>query len=401
MTLLFPSNEIDSSDCHNDSRRKSKIIFKCGPSRGRPLFLEENDPCSYTFIWETDLVCSDADPSITEVPCYVETDNGEIVDLSPLVSSVMNWKALDEGNQYTATDQYYLSVCRPLVRTEDLPKGCNTESSGACQQQTDKSSPPLSLGMPTSPQYKSGEILMTYEFGDKCAETDIPNKAQIFFTCPASVDKGLGSPKFRGKINCVSIFDWDTTAACPIVTRHSSSCRVVDENDNEFDVSVLKNIKYKVMLRNERYDFGVCGSIIKCGDSSASAVCRTDLKDSSKNKATVLATKTTGVTVTDGQVMVSYESANDDHAVTVITTFVCNPSAEPNSQESMLASIIGVNYDSGILKSLVFEVETSVVCFSSIECAVEADGLSYDLSVLAKKTYWRVDTGLFHRTSLL
>ncbi|EGD73158.1 hypothetical protein PTSG_04871 [Salpingoeca rosetta] len=394
VTLLFSSDATHGAACESGARPHTKILFTCGPSRGRPVFLNEGDECSFTFRWETDLVCEDADPSVEELPCYVETDKGDIIDLSPLVSSVSNWRALDETHN-ADTYMYYLSVCRTLVPTPDLPAGCATSTSAACQYKTSESSRrPVSLGHPATPRYSNGEVSMTYTMGDSCGDTGIKRKAQIFFTCPTSRDKGLGSPKFREEINCYYIFDWETTAACVVGSEQSSgsACSVTDDNDNVFDFSPLKGKSYSVLFEDTTYEFGVCGAPVSCGiDGKKAAVCRTK-----GIHADVLATTTSGVSVTGGEVQVSYVSAPvSGDKIGVITTFVCDPAATPDASLEDRATLVDIVGTIAKPRVLLFEVQTSLVCVQEVECAIEANGRSYDLSPLTKDTYWRVDAASY------
>eukprot|EP00043_Microstomoeca_roanoka_P017824 m.187190 g.187190 ORF g.187190 m.187190 type:complete len:2655 (-) comp16710_c0_seq1:257-8221(-) len=391
VVLVYQSSTTDQSFCDNGARRHTKIIFTCGPSRGHPIFLDENDACVYTFKWETDLVCPGADTSTFELSCFVETEQNQIVDLSPLVSSVMNWEVLDEAHG-TDTYKYFISVCRPLVPTASLPQGCKQSNMAACQLKTsDSSHATAALGFPASPVYKNGEISMLYEFGETCGSTKVPRRAQIFFSCPASRSKGLGSPKFRQEINCYYIFDWETTAACTTEIETSTTCSVTDDNDNVYDLEPLSAEIYTAERHDVEFRFGVCGAAVSCGGSSA-AVCQVDLSIPASPKYTVLASTTSGIQVNDGEVQVSYTSV-ESSSVQIITTFVCNPAAVPGSEDGQRASIVDISYAPGgkVIKAIVFEVETSTVCVKTIECAIEANGHSYDLSPLARTTYWRVD----------
>ena len=397
--MLLHSEAQDQHACTNGNRRHSKILFTCGNSRGRPVFLDEQDPCSYTFQWETDLVCEGVKPSPNEVPCFVEADEGKIIDLSPLVSSLQNWHALDE-TQATYQYSYYLSVCRPLVESHSLPKGCVTDTAGVCQvdeQSSDGKQNAVFLGDPASPQYSNGEVSITYEMGTPCGNYGVNRKTQIFFTCPTSRAKGLGSPKFREEIQCYYIFDWETTAACTLDTEHStsSSCSVTDANDNTFDLEPLKGTVFSVGFDDYEFEFGVCGTPVTC-DKSRAAVCLTDWSSPNNPKASVIATKTSGVAVSGGSVQVSYKAATFHGVeVDVITTFVCNPEAKPVSYEADYASLVDMDVSDNTLHAVVFQVESALVCVQDIECGVQANGLSYDLSPLVRSSYWRVDAGLY------
>eukprot|EP00055_Hartaetosiga_balthica_P006556 m.20764 g.20764 ORF g.20764 m.20764 type:complete len:2603 (-) comp5284_c0_seq1:1579-9387(-) len=380
--VLQYSRTSDLSDaCSTGSTRVTKIIFSCGPSRGRPIFLSETSHCQYTFLWKTDLVCDNVPSTpVDELPCYTHDSEGHVIDLSPLVSSVRNWEVLDETH---ATDiyKYFISICRPLVPSDAC---ANKDHSAACQTRIThpESFTDVSLGLAATPSINEyGEISMLYESGDDCESSNTHRHTQIFFSCPSTPSLGLGSPKFREEIDCFYIFDWETTAACVQRPAESSTCAVTDSYDTTFDFEPLKDKIFTAYFAGKRFDFGLCGTHVVCGEKSEQvAVCQ--------DQNTPLATSSGVLEVIDGNL----QSTFNDTDTEVVVIFVCNHHATPSSQTPSTRVVDLQHKDSkSKISSIVFEVETSLACHETLECALQYDGHSYDLSPLIRDTYWRVD----------
>eukprot|EP00730_Choanoeca_flexa_P014848 TRINITY_DN663_c0_g1_i2.p1 TRINITY_DN663_c0_g1~~TRINITY_DN663_c0_g1_i2.p1 ORF type:complete len:106 (+),score=25.08 TRINITY_DN663_c0_g1_i2:3-320(+) len=80
----------------------------------------------YVFDWKTDRLCLGQPLPSNESRCvFVDTDTGDVYDLSPLIRTSSNYKAIDarEGNKY----EYDINVCRPLVDDGSLPTECKNQ----------------------------------------------------------------------------------------------------------------------------------------------------------------------------------------------------------------------------------------------------------------------------------
>eukprot|EP00056_Hartaetosiga_gracilis_P018264 m.10245 g.10245 ORF g.10245 m.10245 type:complete len:2602 (+) comp6558_c0_seq2:88-7893(+) len=384
--ILQYSRSSDVSDaCSNGDLRMTKIIFTCGKSRGRPVFLAETSHCQYTFLWKTDLVCENA-PSepVEELPCYTHDDGGHVIDLSPLVSSVSNWEALDETHE-TDIYKYFISVCRPLVPSNACSS--TNPNTAACQTRitNPESFTDVSLGLPSSPTISDdGEVSMLYDLGDTCGEGNVPRRAQIFFSCPSSPTLGLGSPKFREEVDCFYIFDWETTAACVQRPAQSATCEVTGSNGETYDLQPLQDKLFTAFFANKIFTVGICGTGVTCGSAEHVSVCQTSKEP---DDVVVLAESPGTLEMIDGHLQTSF----NESGVEVIVTYVCNRKITPNSHTPS-TKVVDIQYDSSKrISSLVFEIETSLACHETLECALQHEGLSYDLSPLIRDTYWRVD----------
>jgi hypothetical protein len=149
---------------YNSSSVSVEIDLSCGIGVGEPIFMENitlaDGSIRYVFDWKTDRLCLGQPVLVNESRCvFVDTESGDVYDLSPLIRTTSNYIAVDarEGNKF----EYELNVCRPLIDDGTLPVACN--NSGICRRtRTDDGSliNPQSLGMDSEPLLDGNHILV-------------------------------------------------------------------------------------------------------------------------------------------------------------------------------------------------------------------------------------------------
>lgn len=166
------------------------------------------NPCEYTFLWETRLVCP---IEIQEVKACNITDEatGYTYDLIPLTTHHNNLYTVmgTDGNNYT------LTLCGAL---SGKSSECHDDGTAVCQ----------SLG--SGRNYNSGKysameltyvdesLSLYYRDGEKCSKGDV-RTTQIDFLCDRLVagDDYFGSPTFVSESShCHYLFQWSTPLAC-------------------------------------------------------------------------------------------------------------------------------------------------------------------------------------------
>jgi hypothetical protein len=391
--LIYPpSTSTNAHKCDNGKARSSHIIFYCGTGRGVPIFDHEEN-CVYTFLWHTDLVCVGGRDHAEEVECSVETDTGELIDLSPLVSSAGNWEVFDsrEDSNYT----YSINVCRGLSRVGDntaaLTNDCANGTVAACQTKPgDPTFLPKSLGRANPPVWEDGSLYVEYtEVGTTCGSFNRRRTARIDFVCPARRGQGLGHPVFVREIDCTYYLRWETSAACPINAddEHpgggSSSggfddCSVTDALGNTFDFTALKDVGFEVKGRRELFSIGICAAAKSCAPGVAACSTTTPL---AKVEGSLLAS--------DGLISIVYNGTDNVCGGSSITEVIlqCDPTVPPDAPiaKDGIKWVLGEVSKNNCFYQ--FEVSTSLACTETTsDCLVEVAGQSYDLSPLSKVT---------------
>ena len=167
----------------------------------------------------------------------VNAASGDVFDLSPLIRKSDNWVVVDVRHPAGSTAsgyEYDINVCRPLVQTARITGECAGEGVVGCKmKRNDASFVPQSLGWAAKPQFKNGAITADSHFGSPCvANSGIPGGSHIEFTCNPSV--GLGHPVFREETeDCIAVFDWATSVACPAREEVGEHCVVTDSRTGE------------------------------------------------------------------------------------------------------------------------------------------------------------------------
>ena len=382
--------------------RSTKITFTCGVGRGAPQFLHETEnACQYNFIWATDLVCLNQTHAI-EADCYVQDDNGNIFDLSPLISSSKNWEAFDDRKTENYT--YYINICRPLsiLSTDTIFNGiCSTSGASICQtKQGDSNFQSAALGQFSSPQIVGGVIFIEMtELGTECTP-GVKRTSRIDFSCPSDPSVGLGNPVYVEEVNCRYYFTWQTILVCVddgnsanTGTGDMVSCSVLDDLGNTYDLSALSSVAITNINgggNDQSFSLGICSNAKECNGS----VCERAMPNA---PWLPIATLASGVLqVVEGTVSITYHnspcSTNPNVTSTVIILFQCDPIMTP----AILAAdpLLAVTWIAGKGNDCYheFEVATSLVCVQQAsDCIVNADGKTFDLIPLSKlSTNWRV-----------
>ncbi|KNC79495.1 hypothetical protein SARC_08116, partial [Sphaeroforma arctica JP610] len=150
--------------CRNGLTRTSTITFVCDrTAMGYPVFVEEEDDCSYYFEWRTAAAC----PALqkNQHVCYaVDVESGRMYDLSPLQAHDGDFVAMGGDRDV----EFHLSVCRPLQHT---PKGCINGTSICSHNPHDESAPGGSQGFFTgAPTVTEGVVTILYTGGAVCED---------------------------------------------------------------------------------------------------------------------------------------------------------------------------------------------------------------------------------------
>ena len=125
--------------------------------QGQPVLVDATTDCNYFFEWRTSIMCIGTKEPSDSIPCFtVDTDTGDLYDLSPLITH-RNWLILDTDSSST----FALSICEAL-RANTCGRNSNA---GACLVSGDQ---PISLGMGARPQLVDGTLTIQYSMVRKC-----------------------------------------------------------------------------------------------------------------------------------------------------------------------------------------------------------------------------------------
>ena len=380
--------------------RKTLIIFECSNEELSPDYVDETEDCTYVFRWRTPAVCE----SVARAKACAVTDfkKGVVYDLSPLVRTpspgVANWQVIDVRDDQNL--QFRMNVCGPLLDEPGLdPKG-QCRNAGICQFKGDGAPNefPKALGEMRAPYLRNGVITLEYLVAPgpkspKCAASSSRKspKAIVTLSCkPGSI----GAPVFENESDCVYLFTWATSAACPREEVSSDTCRVEDPvTGTVFDLSPLGSKNENTVVTRGAYDYAlnVCNSVIGDGtpaldacSSKHAGACQLWRSDNSleKNLGTAGSAR---LTLADGALSLRYtggdvchEGKSNQQERSTVIDFVCPPSLEDEEAPYFVEESDDCSYS--------FSWATDHACIHrrEVECLVTAPtGEVYDLSQLA------------------
>ncbi len=133
---------------------------------------------------------------------------------------------------------------------------------------------------------------------------------------------------------CEYIFDWESTAACPLQDEEAQdNCKVVDQYGNEFDLNPLSTLQYGTKDRTDKnfFTLSICGAA-SCGNLTDAAVCMTPKSDQFNHMAIGLVSK--DLDIANGDVSITYESKvpcpnTPGFTRSVIISLICDDEATP------------------------------------------------------------------------
>ena len=346
---------------------------------------------SYNILWRTQYACH-----AKAVPCVV-TDGSNTYDFSELALVGSNWQADDNREGSDKAFRYFINVCRslnPVHGCSPLAGACQTHRPNEKSNAKETGDFVTNLGEPAAPSYnnklKRLELNYTSTKGRLC-HNKYNRKTHIVFLCESS--GGLGSPKFIEETEeCVYIFEWTTSAACPLKETVSKDFCRVTQNNYTYDLTpLMKNDSdYHTSAGDYEYRINVCRNLTKKCDSDKTtqdmAVCQKSAQDSSSYP---LGKRNTSLVMGDRSITLTYlhglQCLNHTERKTVIE-FICDRSNHN-------ASLIKVGESSHC--SYVFQMATPLVCQpSQVSCEATGPSGYYSLSPLTKLNgHWTVSSG--------
>ncbi|XP_070567815.1 cation-independent mannose-6-phosphate receptor-like [Ptychodera flava] len=371
--------------------RKTEIAFLCkyDADPGIPEYIKE-DNYTYSFKWYTKYACP-----VTPVECVVtDTATHDQYDLSSLskAENDENWSIIDDTDPNNKK-KYYINVCRslnPVTFCDPYAAVCQTtfapeEIAGISNMGRASSGPVVE---------SRGNLMIEYTAGSMCTDTDGKKKPQttrIHFICEHGTL--ASSPRFLEKVgNCLTVFTWNTEAACPIEDTTGEDCVVKDPNsDYIFNLQPLRKKNgtyYTVPPGNNNpststFKINICNGVIgdaKCpatGNGNAlTGACET----TSDGQTTVLGRVNTALEFSDdGRLTLKYMGSRTSSGdITQIEiTFLCRHN-------------VAIGEPKFVRKEenrYLFDFETSLACLpESVDCLVsDMQGNQYDLSPLVRE----------------
>jgi len=202
------------------ANRSVSILFHCNKNNGigSPKYIEEDDGCLYIFEWETSYACPKKAPTlqppVEPTDCMiVDTATKLRYDLTALSLPYSNWVVRDY--EY----EYLINICADV---RNIPE-CAGHS--ACQTKPTDSTFIKQMGLSTGrPVIEDGVLKLKLTGGKSCHGGDSLRQTTIIFTCLEG--ESLGTPEFLEETDdCMYIFSWETSAACPESTTPTCSAR--------------------------------------------------------------------------------------------------------------------------------------------------------------------------------
>ncbi|XP_056620153.1 cation-independent mannose-6-phosphate receptor isoform X2 [Triplophysa dalaica] len=368
-------NYTHGETCHKIYERSTAILFSCDHSKnpGKPEFIRETADCTYLFDWHSALAC----PSFKTTTCSYNDGNGHSYDLSSLALHKSNWMVVPEETNHA--QRYYINVCKSLVPQTGL-WNCPS-SAAACLKDGDKY---VSLGeAETGPQLDKNTLVLKYTNGQACADGKRNRSTIIRFSCDP--DKVDSEPSLNPPLDdCVSNFEWYTSAACPLYSTEHGDCKVTNPATGHlFDLNGLNRdggyIVYDPLAHRKMFRLNVCGEILNVGCGSGTGVCIKETQTATS------AGKASGKLVYRDQVVeLTYESgdvcaASPSLKHKSIFSFVCKPEGGGTDGPVLV-------YSDDNTCTHFFSWHTPLVCEQQVKCSVWNGTNQIDLSPLIHLT---------------
>ncbi|KCV69456.1 hypothetical protein H696_03885 [Fonticula alba] len=151
-------------------------------------------------------------------PCTIRDSKNRLYDLSPLtLTNGTDWlasTALSPHHNYT----YYINVCHDVhfkgFKNETFSKPVS-KGTGVVQVSNTNPLQQEDCGMTDYvPSVVEGILTLIYENGNICKSSGQKRQTIINFECDPTI--GLGRPVFLFENTCHYLFDWKSSAACPV-----------------------------------------------------------------------------------------------------------------------------------------------------------------------------------------
>lgn len=194
--------------------------------------------------------------------CHVQDDDGNIRDLSPLISN-SSYQVMTANGQ-----EFFINVCT------DANDKCPLGSSSCFKDDLGSNTPTGSYKWSqmtfhsTSQLVKHEYIELIYKSKTSKCKDSTPSITKIRFTCPDNFDSNQRSPILVSGMDCEYEIEWFTDFACSpkkTITRFDSrTCDIAGEIDlNDFrrpDPYEISNVNGK----NQSIFLNLCGENTKC-----------------------------------------------------------------------------------------------------------------------------------------
>lgn len=214
----------------------------------------------------------------------------------------------------------------------------------------------------------------------------------ITFTC---LEGDLGNPVFLEETSdCQYLFEWATSAACPVQPAVGSNCVVTDGLTGfTFDMNVLQGVYNLSDRRGHKYSLGVCGAQVPCNNQMVDAC-----QGSSDNRTFSMGTDTDhDIVFNDGVLTLTYDGGDFCHnhrfRRAAIINFVCAPNVSGVGFPQFVSETANCTY------IFIWRTPAACITLEKTNCVV-ADNMTnvYDLQPLARNmppTGWPSDDGKY------
>lgn len=178
---------------------------------------DEQNPCQYTFLWETPGACPIK--PIKSPTCQLTLPSGFTFDLSPLHSPTT--KQDDKTSKGSDHDFYKVtSSSSPVVSFDlgicgSLSSQCNGHA-GVPVCQTDSVHKQHVCGLNSTQQmvYFDGSLYLKYSDGDLCHHNNRNRSVIINFECDRTANATTSRPHYVREEDCGYSFEWPTPLVC-------------------------------------------------------------------------------------------------------------------------------------------------------------------------------------------
>ncbi|EDO46654.1 predicted protein [Nematostella vectensis] len=394
--------------------RKSHISFMCDPLAlsngiGSPVY-DSEDECTYHFRWFTKYACP---AKVIECAAHAGSDQ---YDLSSLVKTDDNWVASVKPT-LLSPGKFYINICRSLNLRPEVGNCLGTSS--VCLI-TNKGSA-INLGSVNEALKVEAQdsVSLTYSGGDACGLGG-KYSAEILFICKKgatgfqelgcngkyfqklnfgfrkgfqelflSNKKGVmdTSPVFQGTDKCKYMFRWESAASCRITNVIGANCSVQDpKSSTVFNLLPLSKPTLSpytlTTLDGRTFKLNICGKIRSCNADSSAEVgaCLTEV-----GKSTIIGIQSQKLEFRGETLVLTYSDGDRDGVTGLprITRirFYCDPTT-PLGQPKFIEQASEAEGE-----AYYFDFQTSLACSAKqVQCAIEANGMKYDLTPLALQT---------------
>ncbi|EDQ90373.1 uncharacterized protein MONBRDRAFT_36765 [Monosiga brevicollis MX1] len=381
LQLIYESDALCHEGTANEKNRSTVITFVCDQtaddSNSVPEFVEELNDCTYIFRWAAKAAC---DPAPSSTNCVVfDPQSGNQYDLGTLTRAAgdENWLAVDDRG--SESYEYYINVCRNLIRPVDGDDGDTCRGAAICQVKRNSTDTVFALGrLESGPEFVDGALLVQYSMeGDTqnlCAGA-VPRSTVIRFECgPGS----LGAPVFEEELDCKYFFVWRTSAACPSTVVKGHDCEIDSfENGIGINLQSLRGKSVHFASKHGPLEVGVCQALSTSGSCANSGACLTN-----NGKQVNVGSANADLTWLDDQATLVYTAADAKCAggsTSTVIVFVGDDGALGSGSASL-----DIDEECYRLVTWRTALASSSTCEKTCVAYDEATGNEYDFSTLGR-----------------